>query len=653
MKKILLLIVMLFSSEFLAQTPNWTDVKETNISVVNPYFFSDGVDIFTNRDGNHIIVQELNYLKYYKMNINGQAGPAVNIETFTVSSPSICGDADNIYIVYGVGNILRVRRSIDGGNNWQLLVDLSTSNSLSRMESVVSNHNLHVTYQKFSQIYYDYRNYQTGDWFGEQLVSEGENGDYPRITARYGGANNDYVYFVWQRLATHIVNWRRYEVTSNTWENKKYGYEVLEPNLLSSTPAGFNVTSSTIIFYYYYRVDEPGGEESTTRKFRWTWKDLNNNPLETSAPDENHWYYNKIYSTTTTDNKSHVVYYLNEGATNIYDIWRSNSINGYWQDNVYDYTWPPPFWEYGPRYINNSSAGNEVHVIWKDEYGNNGGNNLRYKYDDQVPLAPQNLTSYLDPDPSCNSCHGSGPGIRLDWVKNNEPDLSYYTIYRSEGTGCNACHGSGISFPPDSTPSDIEPVTVSKECPALQGEITEFSSFRIEVETGCLSGLKSTQKMTFEPIWAWSNNYWVDKNIQEDYTYLYFVTAMDVTSHESGQSDFTSTYVPSGSFNKIFSNFSSEVNPKVYFLYQNFPNPFNPSTNIHYQLPEPAYVTLEIFNCLGQKVRTLVNEFKADGYYSVVWDSTDDYNNSLPSGIYYYRLTTDEFSSTKKLILLK
>jgi hypothetical protein len=285
-----------------------------------------------------------------------------------------------------------------------------------------------------------------------------------------------------------------------------------------------------------------------------------------------------------------------------------------------------------------SANSNDLYAYWL-YYPSNTLYRSQY---DAAPLAPNNLTSYLDPDPSCNSCHGSGPGIRLDWTKNNEPDLSYYEIFRSEQTGCNSCHGSGSSSPPDSSSKATEPVTVSKECPALQGEITDFSSYEVEVETGCLSGLKSTQKITFEPIWAWSQNYWVDKNIQEDYLYFYFVKAKDVTGHESGQSNVTNTYVPPGSFNKIFSNFSSEVVPKIYSLYQNYPNPFNPSTTIHYQLPEDTYVKVEIFNSLGQLVKILVNDFKPEGYYSVTWNGDDDFNQPLPSGIYIYKMKTQQ-----------
>jgi hypothetical protein len=67
MYRLLLLIVYCFSAVLIAQTPNWTSVKETNINVGSAL----SVDIFTNRDGNHIIVQESNNLKYYKMNLNG------------------------------------------------------------------------------------------------------------------------------------------------------------------------------------------------------------------------------------------------------------------------------------------------------------------------------------------------------------------------------------------------------------------------------------------------------------------------------------------------------------------------------------------------------------------------------------------------------
>jgi parallel beta-helix repeat protein len=87
--------------------------------------------------------------------------------------------------------------------------------------------------------------------------------------------------------------------------------------------------------------------------------------------------------------------------------------------------------------------------------------------------------------------------------------------------------------------------------------------------------------------------------------------------------------------------------PKSHHLYQNFPNPFNPSTTIRYSLPKTADVSLRIFNTLGQEVALLVNEQKATGYYQSTW------NADVPSGIYFCRLQAGDFVETRKLVLLR
>jgi len=91
------------------------------------------------------------------------------------------------------------------------------------------------------------------------------------------------------------------------------------------------------------------------------------------------------------------------------------------------------------------------------------------------------------------------------------------------------------------------------------------------------------------------------------------------------------------------------VVPSEFTLLQNYPNPFNPSTKIEYYLPVEGNVTLKIFNILGQEVRTLINnELTNAGRYTITFDASN-----LPSGIYIYRLQTGNFSSNKKMILLK
>ncbi|MFC1887254.1 FlgD immunoglobulin-like domain containing protein [Candidatus Cloacimonadota bacterium] len=88
-------------------------------------------------------------------------------------------------------------------------------------------------------------------------------------------------------------------------------------------------------------------------------------------------------------------------------------------------------------------------------------------------------------------------------------------------------------------------------------------------------------------------------------------------------------------------------------LSQNYPNPFNPSTRIDFQIEEAEDVSLEVFNIKGQKVKTLVNGYKAAGDYSVEWNGINDEGKSVTSGIYFYRLSSKRFSSTRKMILLQ
>jgi hypothetical protein len=98
--------------------------------------------------------------------------------------------------------------------------------------------------------------------------------------------------------------------------------------------------------------------------------------------------------------------------------------------------------------------------------------------------------------------------------------------------------------------------------------------------------------------------------------------------------------------------------PTEFSLSQNYPNPFNPSTIIKFKVQGsrfkvPLPTTLKVYNVLGQKVRTLVDEPKQTGEYEAIWDGKDDKGEVMASGIYFYQLKAGNLTDTKKMLLLK
>lgn len=98
---------------------------------------------------------------------------------------------------------------------------------------------------------------------------------------------------------------------------------------------------------------------------------------------------------------------------------------------------------------------------------------------------------------------------------------------------------------------------------------------------------------------------------------------------------------------------NTPTKPTVFSLAQNFPNPFNPKTMIRFALPKDSWVKLEVYNILGQKVKTLVDEKLAAGVKEVEWDGKDNKGLEVASGIYFYKIKADDFSDVKKMVMLK
>jgi hypothetical protein len=141
-------------------------------------------------------------------------------------------------------------------------------------------------------------------------------------------------------------------------------------------------------------------------------------------------------------------------------------------------------------------------------------------------------------------------------------------------------------------------------------------------------------------------------NVVQEHTASYSlndaVTGKEVVANMKGNG----TAVIGGNGGRTLSlivHFSAQFDvPVEYALEQNYPNPFNPTTLITYALPAESFVSLRVYNMVGEEVQTLVSERQPAGYHTVVWDGS-----SLPSGVYIYRMNAGASSFVRKMILMK
>ncbi len=93
--------------------------------------------------------------------------------------------------------------------------------------------------------------------------------------------------------------------------------------------------------------------------------------------------------------------------------------------------------------------------------------------------------------------------------------------------------------------------------------------------------------------------------------------------------------------------------PQSFGLEQNYPNPFNPTTQIGYILSKNGFVELDVYNIMGQRVRSLVNDYRQAGTYKIIWDGRNESGTLVQSGVYFYQLKTADNIVTKRMVFLK
>ena len=177
----------------------------------------------------------------------------------------------------------------------------------------------------------------------------------------------------------------------------------------------------------------------------------------------------------------------------------------------------------------------------------------------------------------------------VTWEQNTEPDLSHYELYR-----------------------DVSPIF----------EVSEATMISTQIDT-----------------------FYVDTSLDYDITYYYKLVAKDYHGNESASTESTSIMIVNIEANSVL--------PMSYFLSQNVPNPFNPSTRINYELPEATDVSLIIYDVRGNIVEILESGEQNAGFYSVAWNGTASDGRSISTGIYFARMVAGNYNQVIKMLYIK
>ena len=228
---------------------------------------------------------------------------------------------------------------------------------------------------------------------------------------------------------------------------------------------------------------------------------------------------------------------------------------------------------------------------------------------------------------------------KITWLHNLEPDMERgggfvpeykrYKIYRSIGAGMNSLVPDAYRYP-ENVYSHIATVDIGSNLTPTY------------IDTSLLSICNSQPDASCPPVC------WVEIPVR------YRIQAVDKHDDLSNLSEFayTNAYIndPEGGNEEEDSppGFNQSDIPTVFDLKQNFPNPFNPSTNIQFDIPKDVFVSIKVYDMLGREVAELVNEVKYGGRYIVGFNGSN-----LASGIYYYKIKAGNFEQTRRMVLIK
>lgn len=592
MKRLILLIALFCSLSF---GQEWNSTVTTTISESS----LEKMDLFTNKNGNHLLIRRSNgNIVYYNLNSLGTVVISNTVLESSGDFPTITGTNDIVYAFYKAGSYIKMKYSTNGGTSWIYNSSLDRyigSNECNGIDAVYEvDEGVHLVWATMdSDPYFETYYYN--------LTTEHEWDYFKNVTDYTGGVGGDpTVAFSDSRI--HVSYDLKYggQYWSSMKTRDRYDGNWQTPQFISTADEGMReriVVRGSNLYVIYGQWESPSYINLCykSRTLSGTWSSGSGTVIE--------------YSILEDPSSFNVIKTYNDKLQLVYDDVGNllhRSFDGYWSgyftiDGSYQTDLVP---------IGLANASNDVFVTWK-RYGDNY---LRYRQWDDYPLAPQGL--------AVNPYQQGGTLVaKLTWQLNNEPDVYIKTS----------------------------------------------NAYRIERRIKLMDGPWGSWTLIFAP--GGSVSEFIDNEIQgvgaERYYAEYRMRAVDYNNHYSAYSSTVmigfSKYSPNSpaggglhAANKTntsgFDQLSNDYN-----LGQNYPNPFNPSTQIDYTIKSTGLVTLKVYDMLGNEVANLVNERKEQGNYSVTFNAANHSGGvrNLPSGIYFYTLTSGNFTATKKLILLK
>lgn len=410
MKNILALFLILTIQLF---SQSWNSTVTTTINEPNLV----KMDLFTNKDGNHIIVQNsnsTNSIKYYLLNSSGTVVRSSTIETSgSAEFPNISGDNEKVYLVYKLGSNLEARKSTDAGQNWSTIDDKAIgSNTCNGVDIIYDYLGLHVVYaMKDSDPNYEtyyYKINSSNSWVDYKNVTDydaNEVGGFPTVTTSTDRVHVSYNTGTSSDPTGNEGEAKTRDKYSSTWQTPQLVFGGDDGN--SGSERAFS--DNTSLFDFYYEMIEGMGQwhfdlytkKRTVGGTTWSSPTL----LDEAANPAN------LVSTAKTNNgNTHVVYKYVNGASNTINHKSFDGSN--WSDG-YGIASGASYYK-GPSL---STVSNDLFIILKES----SSDYVKYRQYDALPLAPTN--------PQLSSNPGNGM-VRFTWAMNNEPDISLYEVWR-------------------------------------------------------------------------------------------------------------------------------------------------------------------------------------------------------------------------------